>query len=264
MPRSRTALSVKHPRHAATRNRRTSHTAAPEFSNPHNVAPVPRGLVLGRFPYAGPVPHARSVTAGVRKPSPLQTFEGPIDDPRSGLSAPCGGGWFAPILRVPGQSEPSGKRPLVPIARLLPHGDRRAAQDKVASNRISPNLMRNGSVALARRWGDRRRKSLRISHAGLQKVAGFSVAFSWTAGPPTGRHSFRMLISRAGRRCSSRYSRYGISTSSIHFMNARTRRDRLLRCATTRDTASARRRKSGMISTSAPLSRYRPIPRSGA
>jgi hypothetical protein len=65
-------------------------------------------------------------------------------------------------------------------------------------------------------------------------------------------------------RCSSCYSRYGVSTSSIHFMNARTRRDRLLRCATTRDTASAWRRKSGMISTSAPLSRYRPIPRSGA
>ena len=81
---------------------------------------------------------------------------------------------------------------------------------------------------------------------------------------PTGRHNFRMLISRAGRRCSSRYSRYGVSTSSIHFMNARTRRDRLLRCATTRDTASARRRKSGMISTSAPLSKYRPIPKSGA
>ena len=49
--------------------------------------------------------------------------------------------------------------------------------------------------------------------------------------PPTG-----------GRRCSSRYSRYGVITSSIHFMNARTRRDRLLRCATTRETASARRR----------------------
>ncbi len=46
-------------------------------------------------------------------------------------------------------------------------------------------------------------------------------------------------------------------------MNARTRRDRLLRCATTRDTASARRRKSGMISTSAPLSKYRPTPKSG-
>ena len=25
-------------------------------SNPHNVAPVPRGFVLGRFPYAGPMP----------------------------------------------------------------------------------------------------------------------------------------------------------------------------------------------------------------
>jgi hypothetical protein len=80
----------------------------------------------------------------------------------------------------------------------------------------------------------------------------------------TGRHNFRMLILRAGRRCSSRYSRYGVSTSSIHFMNARTRRDRLLRCATTRDTASGRRRKSGMISTSVPLSKYRPIPKSGA
>ncbi len=78
------------------------------------------------------------------------------------------------------------------------------------------------------------------------------------------RHKFRMLISRAGRRCSSRYSRYGVSTSSIHFMNARTRRDRLLRWATTRDTAIARRRKSGMISTSAPLSKYWPIPKSGA
>jgi hypothetical protein len=62
----------------------------------------------------------------------------------------------------------------------------------------------------------------------------------------------------------SRYSKYGVSTSSIHFMNARTRRDRLLRCATTRDTPSARRRKSGMTSTSAPLSKYRPIPTRGA
>jgi hypothetical protein len=137
---------------------------------------------------------------------------------------------------------------------------------KVASSRISPNLIRNGSVALARRWGDRRRKSLRISHVGLQRSP---VSVSHSVGPPgrrppTGRHNFRMLISRAGRRCSSRYSRYGVSTSSIHFMNARTRRDRLLRCATTRDTASARRRESGMISTSAPLSKYRPIPKSGA
>lgn len=73
-----------------------------------------------------------------------------------------------PILAVPGQSEPSRKRPFVPIARLLPYGDRWAAPDKVASSRISPNLIRNGSVALARRWGDRRRKSLRISHVELQ------------------------------------------------------------------------------------------------
>jgi hypothetical protein len=155
--------------------------------------------------------------------------------------------------RRSGQSEPSRRRPFVPIARLRPYGDRRAAPDKVASSRISPNLIRNGSVALAPRWGDRRRKSLRIFHLASHSV-----------GPPTGRHNFRMLTSRAGRRCSSRYSRCGVSTSSIHFMNARTRRDRLLRCATTRDTASDRRRKSGMISTSAPLSKYRPIPRSGA
>jgi len=56
MPRSQTALSVRHPRHAATRSRRASHTAAPETSNPHNGVLVTRGFVLGRFPYAGPVP----------------------------------------------------------------------------------------------------------------------------------------------------------------------------------------------------------------
>ena len=186
-------------------------------------------------------------------------------DPEQTLAQATMNDSSAPILAVPGQSEPSRKRPFVPIARLLPYGDRRAAPDKVASSRISPNLIRNGSVALARRWGDRRRKSLRMSHVGLQRSP---VSASHSVGPPgrrppTGRHNFRMLISRAGRG-SVRYSRYGVSTSSIHFMNARTRRDRLLRCATTRDTASARRRKSGMISTSAPLSKYRPIPKSGA
>jgi hypothetical protein len=95
------------------------------------------------------------------------------------------------------------------------------------------------------------------------KVSGFSVAF---CGPP-GRRPADITWKvdfEAGRRCSSRYSRYGVSTFSIHFMNARTRRDRLLRCATTRDTGIARRRKSGMISTSAPLRRYWPIPKSGA
>ena len=91
-----------------------------------------------------------------------------------------------------------------------------------------------------------------------------SMSRSCASRPTADRHNLRMLISRAGRNCSSRYSRCGVSTSSIHFMNARTRRDRLLRCATTRDTASDRRRKSGMISTSAPLSKYRPIPKSGA
>jgi hypothetical protein len=121
---------------------------------------------------------------------------------------------------------------------------------------------RYGMVLLARCWGDRRRKSL--GSCRRSRVAGFSVAFCWGAGPSAGRHNFRMLIPRAGRRCSSCYSRYGVITPSIHFMNARTRRDRLLRCATTRDTGSARRRKSGMISTSAPLPKYWPIPRSGA
>ena len=201
------------------------------------------------------------LTARRRSPVRMPALGG-----RADAEVGCVRGRSAPILAVPGQSEPSRKRPFVPIARLLPYGDRRAAPDKVASSRISPNLIRNGSVALARRWGDRRRKSLRISHVGLQRSP---VSVSHSVGPPgrrppTGRHNFRMLISRAGRRCSSRYSRYGVSTSSIHFMNARTRRDRLLRCATTRDTASARRRKSGMISTSAPLSKYRPIPKSGA
>ena len=106
---------------------------------------------------------------------------------------------------------------------------------------------RRGRAASAEQWAERP-GGLEVDHelefGGLHdwQVAGFSVAFCWTAGPPTGRHNFRMLISRAGRRCSSHYSRYGVSTSSIHFMNARTRRDRLLRCATTRDTASARRR----------------------
>jgi hypothetical protein len=96
------------------------------------------------------------------------------------------------------------------------------------------------------------------------KIVCVSVAFCWSSGPPTGGHNVRMLTSTAGRTCPCRYSRYGVNTSSIHFMNARTRRDKLLRCATTRDTASALRRKSGMISTSAPLFKYRPIPRSGA
>src|ERR1700733_1908633 len=77
------------------------------------------------------------------------------------LSVTCG--CFAPILALPGQSEPS-RNLFVPIARLLPHGDRRAAPDKVASSRISSDLIRNGPVALARRWGDSRWKSLRISH----------------------------------------------------------------------------------------------------
>ena len=98
-------------------------------------------------------------------------FEAVLTWPRAAVpgSATPRCGCNAPILAAPGQSEPSRRRPFVPIARLLPYGDRRAAPDKVASSRISPNLIRNGSVALAQRWGDRRRKSLRISHVGLQR-----------------------------------------------------------------------------------------------
>jgi hypothetical protein len=96
------------------------------------------------------------------------------------------------------------------------------------------------------------------------RTSNIPVLVPHSVGPPIARHNLRVLILRARQRCSSRYSRYGVSTSSIHFINTRTRRDRLLRCATTSDTASARRRKSGMISTSAPLSKYRPIPKSGA
>ena len=48
-------------------------------------------------------------------------------------------------------------------------------------------------------------------------------------GLSTSRHHFTGSILTAGRRYSSLYSRYGVNTSSIHFMKARTRRDRLLR-----------------------------------
>lgn len=66
MQRSRTALSVRYCRELAAHNRHATHTATPESSNPHNVAPVPRGFVLGRFPYAGPVP--RRATFEARRP----------------------------------------------------------------------------------------------------------------------------------------------------------------------------------------------------
>ncbi len=48
-------------------------------------------------------------------------------------------------------------------------------------------------------------------------------------------------------------SKYGCSTRSIQSMNARTRGDRLRRCATTSDAASGSGRRSGSTSTSAPL-----------
>ncbi len=36
----------------------------------HSVPPVLRGFAHGRFPYAGPCPHAQPAMAGARKPSP--------------------------------------------------------------------------------------------------------------------------------------------------------------------------------------------------
>ena len=42
-------------------------------SNPHNLAPAPRGFVLGRFPYAGPSSHGPPAMAGIRKPSPSRS-----------------------------------------------------------------------------------------------------------------------------------------------------------------------------------------------
>jgi hypothetical protein len=163
---------------------------------------------------------------------------------------------IAPILAVPGQSVPSRKRPFVPITRLLPYGDRRAAPDKVASSRISPEPDTEWFCCIGTALGRQKAEKFEDVSCRTSKVAGFSAAFCWTARAADRRpRRTKMFVS---------YSRYGVSTSSIHFMNARTRRDRLLRCATTRDTASARRRKSGMTSTSAPLSKYRPIPKSGA
>ena len=66
MLRSRTALSARRRQQVAARNHRITHTATAESSNPHNVALLPRGFVLGRFPYAGPVP--RRATCGGRRP----------------------------------------------------------------------------------------------------------------------------------------------------------------------------------------------------
>ena len=53
-------------------------------SNPHNLAPAPRGFVLGRFPYAGPSPHGRPAMAGIRKPSPTRPSGDLGRRPRSG------------------------------------------------------------------------------------------------------------------------------------------------------------------------------------
>jgi hypothetical protein len=56
-------------------------TAAAESSNPHNIALVARGIVHGRFPYAGP--DAPPAMAGIRKPSPLSPFPVPDAAPES-------------------------------------------------------------------------------------------------------------------------------------------------------------------------------------
>ena len=79
MPRSRTVLSARHRRQVGAHNHRITHTATAESSNPHNVAPQPRGFVLGRFPYAGPVP--TRATCDGRRPKNLHHPGRPTRDP---------------------------------------------------------------------------------------------------------------------------------------------------------------------------------------
>jgi hypothetical protein len=75
MPRSRTPLSARHRRQAATRRPRASHTTAPKSSNPHNGALVTRGFMLGRLPYAGLVP--RRATGDGRHPKTFTIYGAP-------------------------------------------------------------------------------------------------------------------------------------------------------------------------------------------
>ena len=157
---------------------------------------------------------------------------------------------------------------LMPPANVKPYVKRRSGRSFSAWIGLVPKQHSSGGrdrLGSISKQGDRYLRSLFVAGAlaviRYAKIHGTKYR-PWVAALLTRRPTKVAAI--AGRRCSSRYSRYGVSTSSIHFMNARTRRDRLLRCATTRDTASARRRKSGRISTSAPLSKYRPIPKSGA
>src|SRR5690349_1889895 len=73
MTHSHSAITTSCRESIESRNHRATHSLTPESSNPHNVAPVPRGFVLGRFPYAGPSLHERPTMAGARKPSPSQS-----------------------------------------------------------------------------------------------------------------------------------------------------------------------------------------------
>jgi hypothetical protein len=70
-----TVFSARWRPRAPLRTRRATAAATPESSYPHNVALVPRGFVLGRFPYAGQRQDPRTVMAGIRKPSPLATLQ---------------------------------------------------------------------------------------------------------------------------------------------------------------------------------------------
>ena len=80
-------------------------------SNPHNLAPAPRGFVLGRFPYAGASPHGRPAMAGIRKPSPFRTFGKGVQTSRSQTFATCLGN---ARLRLTRAEEPTFGRDQMP------------------------------------------------------------------------------------------------------------------------------------------------------
>ena len=87
-----------------------------------------------------------------------------VSDPGTSHSAALVNGRCAPLLAVPGPSEPPRKRPFVRITRLPPNVER---------------------------WA--RRVSLDISYREF-KGASFNVACCWPTGPPTGKHNFRMSL----------------------------------------------------------------------
>ena len=84
------------------RRHRTTYSVAPEFSNHHNIAPVPRGFGFERFPDAG---HPQM--CDLRWPAPESLHQlGHIDlssDPESGPSLLCGADNCASFIAVQAQ-----------------------------------------------------------------------------------------------------------------------------------------------------------------